>query len=159
MVKMIFRILSFLCLCSREGGLLQQSSRVAPWVRMGLWITRRSIEIKPAVSDPDFLAGIKMEHLLPRLLFVVKSHKRFYGVLSSTRTFHTVTWINGRFVPFGSMFIGTITNKKAIVVLGSLPLWVCRFLISAKLISLKLKNSTSLRSGLGQFQFLNAPIR
>jgi len=55
-------------------------------------------------------------------------------------------------------FYGTITHKKAIVVLGSLPLWVWRFLISAKLISLKLKNSTSLRSGLGQFQFLNAPI-
>jgi hypothetical protein len=35
------------------------------------------------------------------------------------------------------------------VVLESFPLWVCRFLISAKLISLKLKNSTSLLPELG----------
>jgi hypothetical protein len=44
---------------------------------------------------------------------------------------------------------GIITNKKAAVVLESFPLWVYRFLISAKLISLKLKNSTSLLPELG----------
>jgi hypothetical protein len=56
-------------------------------------------------------------------------------------------------------FFGSITAKKAAEVLGSFSHWVCRFLISTKLISLRLKNSTSLRSGLRQFQFLYALIR
>ena len=64
-----------------------------------------------------------------------------------------------RFYGSGINIYRFITNKKACVVLGWFSLWGCQFLISAKLSSLKLKNSTSLYSGLRQFQFLNAHLR
>ena len=102
-------------------------------------------------SEPDFMYPyprrfhiIRMEHLQKHKADPGRMGKIISGKRGMKHYFIRVK-ING-----------SITNKKAGVVLGSFPHWVYRFLISAKLISLKLKNSTSLRSGLRQFQFLSA---